>query len=52
MIYWIKKLEEQKRIPILPVYVDSPMAAGALQFYAERLNELDPDLNHGAERAT
>jgi metallo-beta-lactamase family protein len=47
VIYWIKRLEEQKRIPILPVYVDSPMAAGALQFYAERLNELDPDLNHG-----
>jgi metallo-beta-lactamase family protein len=23
------------------------MAAGALQFYAERLNELDPELNHG-----
>jgi metallo-beta-lactamase family protein len=49
VIYWIKKLEEQKRIPILPVYVDSPMAAGALQFYTERRNELDPDLNHGNE---
>jgi metallo-beta-lactamase family protein len=49
VIYWIKKLEEQKRIPILPVYIDSPMAAGALQFYAERMNELDPDLNHGGE---
>ncbi len=47
VIYWIKRLEEQKRIPVLPVYVDSPMAAGALQFYAERMNELDPDLNHG-----
>jgi len=47
VIYWIKRLEEQKRIPILPVYVDSPMAAGALQFYSERLNELDPELNHG-----
>jgi metallo-beta-lactamase family protein len=47
VIYWIKRLEEQKRIPVLPVYVDSPMAAGALQFYAERLNELDPELNHG-----
>lgn len=47
VIYWIKRLEDQKRIPVLPVYVDSPMAAGALQFYAERLNELDPELNHG-----
>jgi metallo-beta-lactamase family protein len=49
VIYWVKKLEEQKRIPILPVYIDSPMAAGALQFYLERMNELDPDLNHGSE---
>ena len=28
VIYWLKRLEEQKRIPVLPVYVDSPMAAG------------------------
>ncbi len=47
VIYWIKRLEEQHRIPVLPVYIDSPMAAGALQFYTERLDELDPDLNHG-----
>src|SRR5437764_155619 len=49
VIYWLKRLEEQKRIPVLPVYIDSPMAAGALQFYRERRGELDPDLNHGAE---
>jgi len=47
VIYWIKRLEEQGRIPVLPVYIDSPMAAGALQFYRERVDELDPDLNHG-----
>ncbi len=45
VIYWLKRLEEQKKIPALPVYVDSPMAAGALQFYRERLSELDPELN-------
>ena len=44
VIYWIKQLEDQKRIPVFPVYVDSPMAAGALQFYARRLDELDPGL--------
>ena len=48
VLYWIKKLEEQKRIPVMPVYVDSPMAAGALQFYKERVDELDPDLSAGA----
>jgi metallo-beta-lactamase family protein len=45
ILYWLKRLEEEKRIPILPVYVDSPMAAGALQFYSSRLNELDADLS-------
>ncbi|MBA3296321.1 MAG: MBL fold metallo-hydrolase, partial [Acidobacteria bacterium] len=26
LIYWIKRLEDEKRIPVLPVFVDSPMA--------------------------
>jgi len=49
VIYWIKRLEEQGRIPVLPVYIDSPMAAGALQFYRERVDELDPDLSQGSD---
>lgn len=44
LIYWIKRFEEQHRIPVLPVYVDSPMAAEALKRYTERLHELDEDL--------
>jgi metallo-beta-lactamase family protein len=44
VLYWIKRLEDEQRIPVLPVYVDSPMAAAALQFYASRANELDPEL--------
>jgi metallo-beta-lactamase family protein len=44
VIYALKKLEDAKRIPVLPVYVDSPMAARALQFYAERIDELDRDM--------
>jgi len=44
VIYWLKRLEEEKRIPVLPVFVDSPMAAGALRFYADRLTELDPEM--------
>src|ERR1051325_3739243 len=31
VLYWLQRLEQQQRIPVLPVYVDSPMAAGALQ---------------------
>jgi metallo-beta-lactamase family protein len=44
VLYWLKRLEEEKRIPILPVYVDSPMAIGALRFYSARLDELDADI--------
>jgi metallo-beta-lactamase family protein len=38
VLYLIRELEEQKRIPILPVVVDSPMAAQATQVY-NRWNE-------------
>jgi metallo-beta-lactamase family protein len=48
VLYWLKRLEEEQRIPSMPVYVDSPMAAGALQFYSSRLNELDPELSASA----
>jgi metallo-beta-lactamase family protein len=49
LLYWLKRLEEQKRIPALPVYVDSPMAIEALARYSERLNELDAELQPEAE---
>ena len=44
LIYWIRRLEQERRIPVQPVYVDSPMAADALKFYAARVSELDPDM--------
>jgi metallo-beta-lactamase family protein len=44
VIYWLKRLEDEHRIPALPVYVDSPMAAGALAFYRNRLSELDEEI--------
>jgi metallo-beta-lactamase family protein len=45
LLWWIRKLESEKRIPVLPVFVDSPMASAALARYTERANELDPDLH-------
>jgi metallo-beta-lactamase family protein len=33
VLYLLRELEEQKRIPILPVIVDSPMASQATQVY-------------------
>jgi metallo-beta-lactamase family protein len=44
VLYWVRRLEHEQRIPVLPVYVDSPMAADALRFYASRVTELDPDM--------
>ncbi len=44
LIYWLRRLEQAKRIPVLPVYLDSPMAIGALKHYQTRSRELDPDM--------
>jgi metallo-beta-lactamase family protein len=44
VLYWIRRLETENRIPALPVHVDSPMAGDALRFYAARRSELDPDM--------
>ena len=41
VLYWLRRLEQEKRIPVQPVYVDSPMAIEALKFYARRGDELD-----------
>jgi metallo-beta-lactamase family protein len=44
LLYWIRRLEHTQRIPVLPVYVDSPMATEALRFYTARVAELDRDV--------
>lgn len=41
ILYMIRELEEQKRIPILPVRVDSPMASQATQIYNRFSEEHD-----------
>jgi len=43
IVYLIRELEDEKRIPILPVSVDSPMAAAATQAYARPTDEHDED---------
>ncbi|HEX3704941.1 MAG TPA: MBL fold metallo-hydrolase [Vicinamibacterales bacterium] len=52
VLYWLRRLEHEKRIPVLPVYVDSPMAAGALQFYSQHLNELDAEMKTEVRRVS
>jgi metallo-beta-lactamase family protein len=48
LLYWIRRLERERRIPVVPVYVDSPMAAQVLQAYRHRTEELDPDIADAA----
>lgn len=43
IVYLIRELEEEKKIPILPVTVDSPMAAAATAAYANRKEEQDEE---------
>jgi metallo-beta-lactamase family protein len=48
LLYWIQQLEARRAIPVLPVYVDSPMASAVLAEYRHRVNELDPEIAQGA----
>jgi metallo-beta-lactamase family protein len=41
LLYWIDRLERQRRIPVVPVYVDSPMASEVLAEYRHRLTDLE-----------
>jgi metallo-beta-lactamase family protein len=43
IVYFIRQLEDEKKIPIVPVIVDSPMAALATKAYARRTEEHDGD---------
>jgi metallo-beta-lactamase family protein len=44
ILYWLKRLEDAKRIPQVPVFLDSPMAVEALKFYRSRGHELDEEM--------
>jgi metallo-beta-lactamase family protein len=44
VLYAIKQLEDARKIPVLPVYVDSPMALQALSYYEHHAHELDGDI--------
>jgi metallo-beta-lactamase family protein len=43
LLYHIRELEDEGRIPILPVRVDSPMAAAATQIYQRNHDEQDEE---------
>jgi metallo-beta-lactamase family protein len=43
LLYYIRELEDERRIPVLPVRVDSPMAAAATQIYQRNRDEQDEE---------
>jgi metallo-beta-lactamase family protein len=44
LIWYLRRLEEAKRIPILPVYIDSPMAIDVTEIYARHPEEHSLDM--------
>jgi metallo-beta-lactamase family protein len=45
LMYFLKELEDQKKIPSLPVYVDSPMAISVTDLYEEHKEDHDVDFS-------
>ncbi|MCK5126329.1 MAG: MBL fold metallo-hydrolase [candidate division Zixibacteria bacterium] len=43
ILYVLRELEEQKKIPSMPVYVDSPMAINAVEVFENHIGALDLD---------
>lgn len=43
LLYLIRELEDEQRVPVLPVILDSPMASAATRVYANRREEHDEE---------
>ncbi len=41
----LRTLQDQQRIPVAPIHVDSPMALAALRVYVEAIQDADPEIN-------
>ncbi len=41
LLYLIRKLEEEGKIPLMPVYVDSPMAIEALKIFEDHIRDFN-----------
>ncbi len=45
IMYYLRELQEQQRIPVLPVYVDSPMAIDVTGLYASHHEDHDEEFS-------
>jgi metallo-beta-lactamase family protein len=44
LVYYLRELEDEGRIPVLPVIVDSPMGASVTRLYAKHKHDHDIDM--------
>ena len=44
-MYYLRQLEDEKKIPVVPVYVDSPMALSATELYLKYKQDHDLDFS-------
>jgi metallo-beta-lactamase family protein len=44
LIYYLRELEDEGRIPVIPVFVDSPMSAAATRLYMKHKSDHDLDM--------
>ncbi len=49
LVYYLRELEDEGRIPVIPVVVDSPMGSSATRFYSKHTEEHDLDMQRLAE---
>jgi metallo-beta-lactamase family protein len=49
LVYYLRELEDEGRIPILPVAVDSPMGASVTRLYAKHKSDHDLDMTQLAK---
>ncbi len=45
LVYYIRELEDEGRIPVLPVAVDSPMGASATRLYTKHTDDHDQEMS-------
>ena len=41
----LRTLQDQQRIPVAPIHVDSPMALAAMRVYVQAIQEGDPEIS-------